>query len=275
MKKIILLFLLAFSFPVFSYSSVYDTTFTAYLTDGAKLNNISLKIVETNYEEVRKGKKHTVTNHHFVLDIDGKSVIDTLPYYDFVGIELIDLNKNDKSKELLISSGGSPDYTYWVIKFFNEPKVIYKAESYFDFNSDGKGNATATFWPGWCRLTDKFVLSNDGTKLEKVLVDYYPVKKYEDETPSDYTANVVKPFKLLSERNENSKVVVEIKVGQKITIIGYDTKYIVNGNAEEEYENQWCWILMKTSDNKQGWILMKAFDQNFWNSLLEGVYFAG
>lgn len=260
MKRIFLLIFLQIVF-VNLYSQIQDTTFTAKLNDDGKEIKINLKVKEIG------------DNAFFFLDVYGESASDTIPYNDYTGIEIIDIQTKDKYKEILISSGGSPEYCYWVFRYNNGLKLLCKALYYDSFEPDGNGTIYANFWTGFCMLTDKYILTKDGEKLEKEVVDYYPVKKSDENGYTDYTAKVKKPFKLLKSRDNKSEIAAETIKGETITITGYDTKYIkiMNKNVEET----WVWIQMKTSKGKTGWILMNAYDTEFWDNLLDGVMFAG
>ena len=200
-------------------------------------------------------------------------------------IEIIDINKTDNSKEILISGPGEEDEScYRVYNYSNGPKLLCKADYCGSFEPDGKGNIYAGHWMGFCTISDKYVLSDNGEKMNMVNMDYYPVKidyynvnsATGDYETSNY-AKVASSFELLSERNKESKVVAKTKPGDKIYVTGLDTKIIKTTEKDsdnEDVETQWIWIQMKTEDGVTGWILMKEWDQEFWSKLISGVMFA-
>lgn len=297
MKTILLLpVILCFLF-IDAFASPADTTFKAVLNEGGSPIEISVKMKHYPAILYNEGNPYETNISVFTLTVEGKSFIDTLPYEDSFGVELIDVNKSDKSKEILISSGGSPDYIFWVFGYSNGLVQLLKSDYYQEFIPDGSGTITAVKWAGFCVLKDKFTLSKDGKKLEQAKIDFYPIKNTfeEDGVEKDYKVTAVKSFKIYKDRNPNCKVkseivkdyikytvtgydensvVTEIKKGEKIIITGYDSKYVTIRDTGGE-ESWWVWIQMKSASGKTGWIFMSAYDQNFWNEYVEGIIFAG
>lgn len=297
MKIILLLPLLfCFLYPG-AFASPADTTFKAVLNEGENPVSISVIVKQYPIEGLSNDGRYGSAVSVFTITVDGKSMSDSLPYEDSFGVELIDLNINDKSKEILISSGGSPDYIFWVFAYSNDLIQLLKSDYYQEFIPDGFGSVTAVKWAGFCVLKDKFILSKDGRKLEQEKIDFYPVKNTFEEygVEKDYVVTAVNSFKIYKDRNSNCRVkseiikdyikhtvtgydensvVTEIKKGEKVTITGYDTKYTTIKNSEGE-ESWWIWVQMKSASGKTGWIYMSAYDQEYWNEFVEGVIFAG
>jgi len=280
-----------------AFASPTDTTFKAVLNEGENPVNISVALKQFPATLYNNGKPFETTISIFTLTVDGKSVNDTLPYEDSFGVEIVDINKIDKSKEILISSGGSPEYNFWVYKYSKDLIQLLKSDYLQEFTPDGSGTVIGVRWVGFCILKDKFMLSKDGNKLEKVPIDFYPIKYTfdDDGVEKDYKVTAVKSFNIYKDRNSNCKVtsnkvkndikytvtgydnnsvVTEIKKGDKIILTGYDTKYTTVKNSENE-ETWWVWIQVKSSSGKTGWIYMNAYDQYYWNEFFEGVVFAG
>lgn len=297
MKTILLLPVILCFLYFNAFAAPADTTFKAVLNEGGSPLNISVAVKQYPATIYDNGNPYETTVSIFTLIVDGKSYSDTLPYEDSFGVEIIDINKSDKSKEILIYSGGSPDYIFWVFAYSNGLKQLLKSEDYQEFNPEGSGTVTAVKWAGFCVLKDKFTLSKDGTKLDKVKVDFYTVKYTfdDDGIDKDYKVTAVKSFNLYKDRASNCKVtsklnnydikytvtdydpnsvVTEIKKGEKVIITGYDAKYTTVKNSEGD-ESWWVWIQMKSADGKKGWIFMNAYDQNFWNEYVDGIVFAG
>lgn len=297
MKKVLLLLVvLCFLYPD-AFASPADTTFKAVLNEGGSPLSISVKLKYIPTTLYQDGNPYETNITVFTLTVDGKTMSDSLPYEDSFGVEIIDINKNDKSKEILISSGGSPDYIFWVFAYSNGLIQLLKSDYYQEFNPDGLGSVTAVKWAGFCVLKDKFILSKDGKKLEQEKVDFYTVKNTFDENgvEKDYVVTAVKSFKIYKDRFSNCKVtskkvnddikytvsgydemsvVTEIKKGEKVVITGYDTKYTTIKNSEGD-ETWWVWIQIKSASGKTGWIYMSAYDDRYWNEFVEGVIFAG
>ena len=297
MKTILLLPVIICFLFINAFATPPDTTFKAVLNEGGSPLNISVIMKQYPATLYNEGNPYETTISIFTLTVEGYSVSDTLPYEDSFGVELIDINKGDKSKEILISSGGAPDYNFWVYKYSNGLVQLLESDYYQEFIPDGSGSVTVVQWAGFCVLKDKLTLSKDGTKLEKVKVDFYPIKYTfdEDGLEKDYKVTAVKSFKIYKDRNPNCKVkfeivkdyikytvtgydensvVTEIKKGEKVIITGYDSKYVTVRDSGGE-ESWWVWIQMKSASGKTGWIFMSAYDQNFWNEYVEGIIFAG
>jgi len=299
MKKFILFSVLMILFSFQLNASPSDTTFNAILNEGSNAVTVSAVLKEfmiTDYDE--SGKSYEYPNQTFTLTVNGKSVTDTLPYMDFFLIEIIDINKADNSREIMVSSGGSPDYIYWIYRFSDELKLLVKTDFYTSIAFDGSGIIKAEKWSGFCALYDTYKLSSDGNKLEAEPIDYYPIKYTfsEDGIPKDYIVTAVKSFKIYSNRNQDctieikkvnydykytvkgydeKSVAAEIKKGEKVILTGYDSKYKNVFNPDSGNEEPWVWIQMKTGSGKTGWIMMHAYDQFYWNEFVDGVFFAG
>lgn len=298
MKKLILLSALLILISIQAYAAPGDTTFKAVLNEGENDVTVSAVLKEFTYTAYDLGKPYEYQNQIFTLTVGGKSVSDTLPYMDFFLVEIIDINKADKSKEIMISSGGSPDYIYWIYKYTGDLTLLVKTEFYMSLTHDGSGSIKAEKWAGFCALYDIFTLSDDGSKLIQEPIDYYPIKYTyaEDGIPKDYIVTAVKSFKIYSVRNpgctieikkvkddykytvkgyDEKSVVAEIKKGEKVTLTGYDSKYLNVNNPDTGNDEPWVWIQMKTGSGKTGWILMHGYDQFYWNEFVDGVFFAG
>lgn len=268
------------------YSQTHDTTFTAKLSSDWTQNKISMKckIIKVDYTE--NGETGKQDAFLYELAIDNKSITDTILWSeDYCQITLIDINKTDNSKEILITGPGMEDEScYRVYRNSDGPKLMCKADYYGSFEPDGKGTVKAGRWTGFCSIYDKFTLSDNGDKLEMKTFDFYPVEMdyyYVNPTTGDYESQkygkVVNSFELLLERNSTSKVVAKTKPGDKITITGIDLKAVKTIEKDaynEDNEISWIWVQMKTEDGTTGWILMKQWDQEFWSKLIEGVMFA-
>lgn len=298
MKKLILLAVILFLFTFQAFPVPGDTTFTAILNEGE--NPVSISVVLDGFTKIEYDNtgSYEIPMQIFTLTVNGKYDSDTLPYIENFGVEIIDINRNDKSKEIKIHSGGSPDYTYWIYKYTNELILLVKTDFFMSFKTDGSGNMKAEKWAGFCSLYDNFIFSGDGNKLVLQQQDYYPVKYTfdDDGIPKDYFVKAVKSFKIYSGRNSNctvetkevndlmkytvkgydeNSVITEIEKGENVLLTGYDTKYIHYINTETGDKEPWVWIQLKSSHGKTGWILMHAYDQYYWDEFFEGVLFAG
>lgn len=291
-------------FPVilcFSYLNLFaspaDTTIKAVLNEGDNPASISVVLKEYPVTPSNKDEHPGGTVTLFFITVNGKTMSDTLPYEDSFGAEIIDIYKKDKSKEILVYAGGSPDYVFWVYKYTDKLIQIAKTDFIQEFIPDGSGEVKCVEWKGFFSVKDTYKLSKDGNKLEKVPVDIYPIKYTfdEDGVERDYVVTAVKSFNIYKERTSGCKVsskkdgfdmkytvtgydeksvVAEIKKGEKVILTGYDTKYTKIKNSENE-ETWWVWVQVKTASGKTGWIFMNAYDQFFWNEFFEGVVFAG
>lgn len=297
MKIILLLPLIFCFFYIRALATPGDTTFKAILNEGENPVNISVTLKQVQGTETLNGKPYTSTFSIFKLTVNGKSISDTLPYEDNFFVEIVDINSKDKSNEILISSGGSPDYIFWVYRYANELLQIAKTDYLQEFIPDGSGMVTGVKWMGFCTVKDNYKLSEDGKELELEPIDFYTIKNTfnEEGVEKDYVVTAVKSFNIYKDRNSkcvvNSKkvnreikytvtgyddnsIVTEIKKGEKVILTGYDTKYKTIINSEND-ETWWVWIQVKSESGKTGWIYMSAYDQYYWDEFFEGVIFAG
>jgi len=280
-----------------AFATPADTTFKAVLNEGENPVNISVVIKQFPVSRFINDSPYDAAISVFTLTVEGKSMSDTLPYEDSFGVEIVDIFSKDKSKEILISSGGSPDYCFWVYKYSNGLIQIAKTDFLQEFIPDGSGSVTGVKWMGFCITNDTYKLSKDGNKLEKVPIDFYPIKYTFDEggVEKDYKVTALKSFNIYKDRNSNCKViskkvnndikytvtgydemsaVTEIRKGERIFLTGYDTKYTTIKNSDGD-ETWWVWVQVKSSGGKTGWIYMSAYDQFYWNEFFDGVVFAG
>lgn len=285
MKKIILLLvLLSASFPIFAQNC--DTTFYANLSSEFKRNEINFKCRTEQIKMVEDGNEYPVDICIYKLTLENKSLTDTFFYSAGCPvIDIIDINKTDNSKEILITNPGMDEgYSCNIYVNSNGPKLLCKVDFCSSFEPDGKGNLYIGHWMGFCSIADKYVLSDDGEKITGVKMDFYPVKIdyiFLDPNSGDYTTRdygvVAGSFELLAERNKNSKVVAKTNPGERIYITGLDTTSIKTKEKDdtgEENEVGWIWIQMKTEDGTTGWILTKQWDQDWWNKTVTGIMFA-
>jgi hypothetical protein len=228
----------------------------------------------------------------YELKIDNMVIVDTMEYcYQLEGVNIVDLDVSDLYKEIVITGltedGAEGEYCKHIYKLDNSPKLIGKLEFYYTFELDAKGLVTAEKSTSWCSFTDKFKLSAGGSKLEKVTVDYYPIKvNYYSVNPSSGNwepsdhAVVVKPFKLLVSRDEKSGAAAETKIGEKITLTGYDDNTIEKkekrvekdknkNDVVTEHSTYWNWIKIKTESGNEGWILLESYD---FEEIIDGVH---
>ncbi|MFZ4590004.1 MAG: hypothetical protein ACOYN6_03340 [Ignavibacteria bacterium] len=297
MKTILLLPVILCFLYLNAFASPADTTFKTVLNEGENPVSISVVVKQYPYADLTNDDRYGSSVSVFTITIDGKSMSDSLPYEESFRVEIVDINSKDKSKEILISSGGSPDYCYWVYKYSNGLVQIAKTDFLQEFIPDGSGVVLGVKWMGFCIVKDTYKLSKDGNSLEKVPIDFYPIKYTFDEgrVIKDYEVKAVKSFKIYKDRKSNCKVkseiikdyiqytvtgyddnsvLTEIKKGEKVILTGYDTKYTTIKNSQGE-ESWWVWIQMKSASGKTGWIFMSAYDQEYWNEYFEGVHFAG
>ena len=261
-------------------ATILDTTITERLSPDKMINTVKVKDISS---------KSLVA---YELNIDNMVIVDSMEScYQLEGVNIVDLDVNDLYKEIVITGltedGAEGEYCKHIYKLDNSPKLIGKLEFYYSFELDAKGLVTAEKSISWCSFTDNFKLSAGGSKLEKVTVDYHPIEvnyfsinpSSGDWEPSDH-AVVVKPFNLLVSRDEKAEVAAETKIGEKITLTGYDDNSIekkekrVNKDKNKndvvtEYPTYWNWIKIKTESGNEGWILLEscAFEE-----IIDGVH---
>ncbi|MEO8514114.1 MAG: hypothetical protein ABI543_11170 [Ignavibacteria bacterium] len=203
------------------------------------------------------------TTLDFTIQINNAKLSGTfIDSYD-MGIEIIDINRNDNLREVLIKGYGSSDQNDMYFYQFIDGKIVECGHLPSNFGVEAKGNSQITefAWMGFWTAKLRYDFDTREKTLTKVDDEFYDVKQ---------DCEVINSFKLLSCRDDNSVVALSLTPKTKLTIIMADItptcKYEDGTNDDFSCD----WFLFKTSDGKQGWCRLKDFQQN-----VDGLVWAG
>jgi len=247
MKK---LFTILFALVAVSiYSQNRDTTFKYDLNFDGKDEIIKCSYNEATYE--------------FILQIGSAAATGTFAESYDMGIEIIDINKNDNLREVVLKGYGNSDQNDMYFFQYINGNIVSCGHLPSNFGVEAKGNSILTEygWMGFWDIKIKYEFNSKNKTLTKIEEDFYEVNK---------ECEVKNTFNLLSGRDDKSVVAVRLKPKTKLTIIKADITPVcdqVNGYSDD----MMCdWFLIKTSDGKQGWCRLKDFYEN-----VDGLIWAG
>jgi hypothetical protein len=247
MKK--LFAFLLFALTISTFSDNRDTTFKYDLNFDRNEETINC-----SYNEASQG---------FTLQIGNAKLTGTfIDSYD-MGIEIIDINKNDNLREVLIKGYGSSDQNDMYFYQYIDGKIVECGHlpSNFGVESTGSSQLTETGWMGFWDIKIKYDFDTRKKTLTKIEEEFYMVNR---------ECEVKNPFRLLTGRDDNPSIAVSLVPKTKLTIIKADITPVcpeVNGYSDD----MMCdWFLIKTSDGKQGWCRLKDFYEN-----VDGLVWAG
>lgn len=208
------------------------------------------------------GKKEEIIyeNLHdagYRLSINGNSVEESkyTNLADFFVV--VDINKSDKYKEILISDYGPSNDDYSTYYIFDGSKLVKMGETagvieYNEIKMDGSGNFS-TMTRGQILQTWFF------EKYYKLTSEHRLIEIPQDIFITDYDVFVKRQIKLYTERNYTGKY-FDLLEGQIVKIVGTDDK-------------EWC--LIETSTGRKGWIALVNYNQIRNEELDARAVFAG
>ena len=245
-----------------------DAKYTGNLSD-IELKNVDfIKKYEENFKKYEAGNdKGRIINNISNFDVNGDGKIDNIKYTVEKGnpgsmdtytltingltikekeggvqrlLHIIDINENDTTKEIAIQEYGDSDYWHTSFYYYNEQKIISMGKieglcgTYKSLNGKGIvfGTTRCNILQTWefkdeYRLTSKHLFEH----VDKL---YYLANQLNPNTP----ITVLKSIHLLESPN-SKKVIVKLKIGEKVDIIGANNK---------------GWCLLKTTIGKTGWL---------------------
>lgn len=232
----------------------YNVNFIKFYEDKSK-SIYDRKKSEHKYEVFNKNKK-------ILIDINGDEIKESIyyerndggyrlfinntsvegkggNYSDFFAV--VDINKTDKFKEIIISDYGPSDDYLSVYYYFDGKDIIKmgETEGLFEYgiDIDGSGKfsamARADILQTW--FFDRYYKLSEEHKINEIHQDIYS---------TNYDVFIKQPIKLLKKIDDKNDYFI-LNEGQKARIVGTDNK-------------EWC--LIETSTGKRGWF---AID-NYW-----------
>lgn len=251
MKISLITFILIFlsSIQSFSGTSFSDTTFSASLGNGSPNEKVTLNFNDSLMD--------------YTLKIGSASVYGKFDEAFFANIEIMDIDKNDNYKEIVITGIGSSDWGQCIFYEYIDGKIVEvgKINSTINISTDGDKILKSGSWMGFWTLTEDFYFDSKAKTLQKKSKDTYKLS---------VSAKVKNPFKLLSERKDNSESAGTLKPGASVKITKADVSPTCK-DAEGSDDSYRChWYYMEASDGTEGWVRLRDFMEN-----VDGLPWAG
>jgi len=150
------------------------------------------------------------------------------------GFTIVDIDTNDKYKEIAVHTHGPSDDDEYLIYWYDGKSIkemgkLWRWPKFF-----GNGKVLVKDWMGFWLRTKKYILTKERT-LKLVPQEFYFV---------GVGGTVTKSLPILEERN-GKEVVANLRVGSKVLIVLCDT-------SPEDYGDYW--YLIKSDTNILGWV---------------------
>ena len=247
MKKLLTFLIFALTFP--AYSQGLDTTIKYDLNFDREEETIRL-----TYNESAQEFKLKINNDEFTGKYSDA--------YD-AGIEIIDINRNDNLREVLVKGYGPSDQSDMYFFQFINGRITQCGHlpSNFGIEATGNGKLTEYAWMGFWTAKFRYEFDSKNKTITKIEDEFYDV---------DQPCEVKESFDLLKDRSDNSEVTFKLKPGTKITLVKADITEVCPSNDGSNDDFFCDWFLIKTSDGKKGWCRLKNFYEK-----VDGLVWAG
>lgn len=199
----------------------------------------------------------------FYLKINNTEVSENFNDSYDAGIEIIDMNRNDNLREILVKGYGNSDQSDMYFYQYINGKIVPCGHlpSNFGIEVTGNGEITEYAWMGFWTAKIKYDFNTKNKTLTKIDDEIYDVKQ---------ECEVTNPFKLLVKREDNSETVVTLKPKTKLIIIKADITPVCKYEDGTADDFSCDWYYFKTSDGNYGWCRLKDFHEN-----VDGLIWAG
>lgn len=246
MKILILCFLFLSSVI---YSSTADTTVKIDLNFDGREETVKL---------IHKGEEQ-----EFTLRINDAEFKGQFDYAYGADIEILDINRNDGLREVMVKGYGPSDQNDMQFFQFIDGKIITagRLPSNFGIETKGNGELTEYGWMGFWTIKLKYEFDSKAKTITRVPEEFYDVNQ---------ECEVKESFKLLTRREDDAPAVIELKSKTKLTILKADIT--PNCKTPDGYDDDFfCdWYYIRTSDGKEGWVRLKNFYEK-----VDGLVWAG
>lgn len=245
--KVLISFIFLFSSVLFG--QVRDTTLNIDLNFDREEEKISCSYNEGTLEFTLK-INNAVVNEKFMDSYD-------------CALEIIDINRNDNLKEVLVKGYGNSDQSDMYFYQFINGKIVPCGHLPSNFGIEVAGNSGITeyAWMGFWTAKLKYDFDSKKKTITKIEEEFYDVKQ---------DCEVKSPFKLLAKRDDNSETAVTLTPKTKLTIIKADISPVCKYEDGTDDDFSCDWYYFKTADGKYGWCRLKDFQQN-----VDGLIWAG
>ena len=222
-------------------------------------------VMDINFDRTEENIKFTSNeNGQFTLRINEKLINGQFVEGYDAFIEIIDMDRNDNLREILVMGCGSSDYLECFFFQFVNREIIQCGYLPGNFGVKAKGNKILkeNIWMGFYSIEFAYKFDTKNKSLTYIKEDLYDI---------DVKAEVAVPFKILKSRYDNSGVVQTLKPKTKIKLVKVD----INPKCSEEimdykFDDNCDWFLIKTEDGIRGWCRLKDFRDN-----VDGLIWAG
>ncbi|NOS86151.1 MAG: hypothetical protein HOP31_13490, partial [Ignavibacteria bacterium] len=197
----ILFTLLLFVLTVSSHSQIKDTTLNIDLNFDREEEKISCSYNEGTLEFTLK-INNAIVNEKFMDSYD-------------CAVEIIDINKNDNLKEVLVKGYGNSDQSDMYFYQYIDGQIVPCGHLPSNFGIEVTGNSKITehAWMGFWTAKLKYDFDTKNKTISKINEEFYDVNQ---------ECEVKSPFKLLVRRDDNSETAVTLSPKTKLTIIKAD-----------------------------------------------------
>lgn len=212
------------------------------------------------------GKNDTwgfVYDGNYIMKV-GSQVIDARPDEMMGGeITIIDVDKSDNFRELLITSYGASDFhTFHIYRYDGTMRQIGTIVGAANLRSEGNGGVLADKWMGFWTKTETYNYDPGTGTFAFTDREFYDVNQ---------AATVKKSFKVLKTRLDDGEEAGWFRPDAKITVVKADLTPNCNTNDGYNGDDFFCdWYLIRGSDGMEGWIRIKDLQDN-----VEGLIWAG
>ncbi len=203
-------------------------------------------------------------NGQFILRINEKSLNGQFMEGFDARIEIIDMDRNDNLREVVVEGYGSSDYLEcFFYQFLNDEIVpCGYLPGNFGIHTKGNGVLEESIWMGFYSIRFKYKFDSENKSLSYIKEDVYDI-----DVPAEVTAS----FRILKAKYNKAGVVSTLKPGTKIRLVKVDiTPKCLSEEVDYKFDDNCDWFLIKTDDSIQGWCRLKDFRDN-----VEGLVWAG
>jgi len=208
----------------------------------------------------------------YSLTIDDSKIQKTLDIAALmIVIKLVDIDKYDKFREIVVAVNTDPEgMEYYIHKF--DKGNIYEIGPILNFFFEdpetfpGNGKIYANNWMGFWKIYETYTYNSD----KNTLIGDNTTGIYDVNFPKGIKVDitVTQPFKLHKDKDDNAEFTASLNKGMKINIL----KAYITAKCKDAIDNDFslCHWYYIESDSGNGWVRLKDFKDN-----VEGLPWAG